>query len=236
MKIMISRLLIIPLFFFSFLANTEDVKDYKAEYLYETDKFSVTGIRELSSKNDAKIITFNAKTSVVKLFFESAFDIKNGSVLSHKYTANVRALLIRRNQTIEFDNTNKIIKSYGMNEWEKSHDKDFNILDPLNAQVEMRFNVKRMLDSNNFDSFKIALQDIRNGDIEVNTYKFSKMSKYEFKGSVYDSVVIKRVREQDSRVTEYHLVPELGFLILEVIDIGSEGTQILKLQNILSLG
>ena len=49
-------------------------------------------------------------------------------------------------------------------------------------------------------------------------------------------MVIKRVREQDSRVTEYHLVPELGFLILEVIDIGSEGTQILKLQNILSLG
>ena len=236
MKIMISRLLIIPLFFFSFLANAEDVKDYKAEYLYETDKFSVTGIREFSSKNDTKIITFNAKTSVVKLFFESAFDIKNSSVLSHKYTANVRALLIRRNQTIEFDNTNKIIKSYGMNEWEKSHDKDFNILDPLNAQVEMRFNVKRMLDSNNFDSFKIALQDIRNGDIEVNTYKFSRMSKYEFKGSVYDSVVIKRVREQDSRVTEYHLVPELGFLILEVIDIGSEGTQILKLQNILSLG
>jgi hypothetical protein len=236
MKIMISRLLIIALFFFSFLVYAEDVKDYKAEYLFETDKFSVTGIRELSSKNNIKIITFNAKTSVVKLFFESTFDIKNGSVLSQKYTANVRALLIRRNQTIEFDNTNKIIKSYGMNEWEKSYDGDFNILDPLNAQVEMRFKVKKMLDSNNFDSFQIALQDIRSGDIEVNTYKFSKMSKYEFNGSVYDSVVIKRVREQDSRITEYHLVPELGFLILEVIDISSEETQILKLQNILSLG
>ena len=39
-----------------------------------------------------------------------------------------------------------------------------------------------------------------------------------------------------STVTEYYLVPELGYLILEVIDKKESSTEKLKLQKILSLG
>ena len=100
----------------------------------------------------------------------------------------------------------------------------------------MRMSVKDMLETKNFGSFKIALQDISNGAIEINEYRFNRMDIYKFDEKEYGSVVIQRVREQDSRVTEYHLVPDLGFLIMEVLDKGSGATQTLKLQKILSLG
>ena len=79
-KILLMLILALPLFL-----RTSEVQDYKAEYLFETDKFSVTGIRELKTNNNKASITFNAKTKIVKLFFESTFDVINDQVFSEKY-------------------------------------------------------------------------------------------------------------------------------------------------------
>ena len=238
MKNMISKRIILFILLSPISLNGDEVADYKAEYLFETGDFSVTGIRELitDEENEIARITFNAKTKIVKLFFESSFVINKGSVVSKKYIANVRALLIKRNQSIIYDNKNQNIKSSGQNKWDINYEDDIDILDPLNAQVQMRLNVKDMHESKEYNSFEIALQDIRNGNIEVNTYKFSRNDIYTFNEKNYESIVIKRVRDQDSRITEYHLVPELGYLIMEVLDTGAEATQTLKLQKILSLG
>lgn len=238
MKNMISKRIILFILLSPISLNGNEVADYKAEYLFETGDFSVTGIRELitNEENEIARITFNAKTKIVKLFFESSFVINKGSIVSKKYIANVRALLIKRNQSIIYDNINQNIKSSGQNKWDINYADDIDILDPLNAQVQMRLNVKDMHESKEYNSFEIALQDIRNGNIEINTYKFSRNDIYTFNEKNYESIVIKRVRDQDSRITEYHLVPELGYLIMEVLDIGAEATQTLKLQKILSLG
>ena len=238
MKNMISKRIILFILLSPISLNGDEVADYKAEYLFETGDFSVTGIRELitDEENEIARITFNAKTKIVKLFFESSFVINKGSIISKKYIANVRALLIKRNQSIIYDNINQNIKSSGQNKWDINYADDIDILDPLNAQVQMRLNVKDMHESKEYNSFEIALQDIRNGNIEVNTYKFSRNDLYTFNEKNYESIVIKRVRDQDSRITEYHLVPELGYLIMEVLDTGAEATQTLKLQKILSLG
>tara|TARA_X000001036_G_scaffold185670_1_gene175152 strand:- start:1349 stop:2056 length:708 start_codon:yes stop_codon:yes gene_type:complete len=235
---MISKRIILFILLSPISLNGDEVADYKAEYLFETGDFSVTGIRELitDEENEIARITFNAKTKIVKLFFESSFVINKGSIISKKYIANVRALLIKRNQSIIYDNINQNIKSSGQNKWDINYADDIDILDPLNAQVQMRLNVKDMHESKEYNSFEIALQDIRNGNIEVNTYKFSRNDIYTFNEKNYESIVIKRVRDQDSRITEYHLVPELGYLIMEVLDTGAEATQTLKLQKILSLG
>jgi len=238
MKNMISKRIILFILLSPISLNGDEVADYKAEYLFETGDFSVTGIRELitDEENEIARITFNAKTKIVKLFFESSFVINKGSIVSKKYIANVRALLIKRNQSIIYDNINQNIKSSGQNKWDINYADDIDILDPLNAQVQMRLNVKDMHESKEYNSFEIALQDIRNGNIEINTYKFSRNDLYTFNEKNYESIVIKRVRDQDSRITEYHLVPELGYLIMEVLDTGAEATQTLKLQKILSLG
>ena len=238
MKNMISKRIILFILLSPISLNGDEVADYKAEYLFETGDFSVTGIRELitDEENEIARITFNAKTKIVKLFFESSFVINKGSINSKKYIANVRALLIKRHQSIIYDNINQNIKSSGQNKWDINYADDIDILDPLNAQVQMRLNVKDMHESKEYNSFEIALQDIRNGNIEVNTYKFSRNDIYTFNEKNYESIVIKRVRDQDSRITEYHLVPELGYLIMEVLDTGAEATQTLKLQKILSLG
>ena len=238
MKNMISKRIILFILLSPISLNGDEVADYKAEYLFETGDFSVTGIRELitDEENEIARITFNAKTKIVKLFFESSFVINKGSIISKKYIANVRALLIKRNQSIIYDNINQNIKSSGQNKWDINYADGIDILDPLNAQVQMRLNVKDMHESKEYNSFEIALQDIKNGNIEVNTYKFSRNDIYTFNEKNYESIVIKRVRDQDSRITEYHLVPELGYLIMEVLDTGAEATQTLKLQKILSLG
>ena len=238
MKNMISKRIILFILLSPISLNGDEVADYKAEYLFETGDFSVTGIRELitDEENEIARITFNAKTKIVKLFFESSFVIDKGSIISKKYIANVRALLIKRNQSIIYDNINQNIKSSGQNKWDINYADDIDILDPLNAQVQMRLNVKDMHESKEYNSFEIALQDIRNGNIEVNTYEFSRNDIYTFNEKNYESIVIKRVRDQDSRITEYHLVPELEYLIMEVLDTGAEATQTLKLQKILSLG
>ena len=238
MKNMISKRIILFILLSPISLNGDEVADYKAEYLFETGDFSVTGIRELitDEENEIARITFNAKTKIVKLFFESSFVINKGSIISKKYIANVRALLIKRNQSIIYDNINQNIKSSGQNKWDINYADDIDILDPLNAQVQMRLNVKDMHESKEYNSFEIALQDIRNGNIEVNTYEFSRNDIYTFNEKNYESIVIKRVRDQDSRITEYHIVPDLGYLIMEVLDTGAEATQTLKLQKILSLG
>ena len=238
MKNMISKRIILFILLSPISLNGDEVADYKAEYLFETGDFSVTGIRELitDEENEIARITFNAKTKIVKLFFESSFVINKGSIISKKYIANVRALLIKRNQSIIYDNINQNIKSSGQNKWDINYADDIDILDPLNAQVQMRLNVKDMHESKEYNSFEIALQDIRNGNIEINTYKFSRNDLYTFNEKNYESIVIKRVRDQDSRITEYHIVPDLGYLIMEVLDTGAEATQTLKLQKILSLG
>lgn len=238
MKNMISKRIILFILLSPISLNGDEVADYKAEYLFETGDFSVTGIRELitDEENEIARITFNAKTKIVKLFFESSFVIDKGSIISKKYIANVRALLIKRNQSIIYDNINQNIKSSGQNKWDINYADDIDILDPLNAQVQMRLNVKDMHESKEYNSFEIALQDIRNGNIEVNTYEFSRNDIYTFNEKNYESIVIKRVRDQDSRITEYHIVPDLGYLIMEVLDTGAEATQTLKLQKILSLG
>ena len=212
------------------------IEAYKAEYLFENDKVSVTGIREFKTNNGKASITFNAKTRIVKLFFESTFNVIDNQVFSEKYLVTIKALLIKRNYLIKYGKGNGVIESSGENEWEIAHKQDLRILDPLNAQIQMRINVKKMVDTNDFSPFEIALQDIRDGEIEINTYKFSRNDNYEFDSKTYNSIVIERVREQDSRITEYHLVPELGYLILEVIDKKESSTEKLKLQKILSLG
>ena len=180
MKNMISKKIILFILLSPIFLNGNEVADYKAEYLFETGDFSVTGIRELITDKDNEIasITFNAKTKIIKLFFESSFAINKGSIISKKYIANVRALLIKRNQSIVYDNMNQNIKSSGQNKWDINYADGLNILDPLNAQVQMRLNVKDMVESKKFNSFEIALQDIRNGDVEINTYEFSRNDIY----------------------------------------------------------
>lgn len=236
MKIMKFKKILVLVLILPLLVTANEVQDYKAEYLFETEQFSVTGIRELKTDDNKASITFDAKTKIIKLFFESTFDIINNQVFSEKYLVTIKAFLIKRKYLIKYGKGNGVIESSGQNEWEISYQKDLKILDPLNAQVQMRINVKKMIDSKDYSPFEIALQNIRDGDIEINTYKFARNDIYEFDGQSYESVVIERIREQDSRVTEYYLVPELGFLILEVIDKKEAATERLKLQKILSLG
>ena len=84
-------ILILPL-----LVKANEVQDYKAEYLFETEQFSVTGIREFKTDDNKASITFDAKTKIIKLFFESTFDVINNQVFSEKYLVTIKAFLIKR--------------------------------------------------------------------------------------------------------------------------------------------
>ena len=69
MKIMKFKKILVLILILPLLGSANEVQDYKAEYLFETEQFSVTGIRELKTENDKASITFNAKTKIIKLFW-----------------------------------------------------------------------------------------------------------------------------------------------------------------------
>ena len=71
MKIMMFKINLLLILIIPGLLHAQEVMDYKAEYFFETDKFSVSGIRELKTTDNQSSLTFNAKTKLLKLFFES---------------------------------------------------------------------------------------------------------------------------------------------------------------------
>ena len=101
MKIMMFKINLLLILIIPGLLHAQEVMDYNAEYFFETDKFSVSGIRELKTTDNQSSLTFNAKTKLLKLFFESSFDIRNNQVFSDKYSVKLKAFLIKRNYLIQ---------------------------------------------------------------------------------------------------------------------------------------
>ena len=104
MRIMKFKKVLMLMLALPLLAKANEVQDYKAEYLFETDKFSVTGIRELTTNNDKASITFNAKTKINETNqfsigepITKAVDIINGSI-QKLYAEDTNLLIFQENK------------------------------------------------------------------------------------------------------------------------------------------
>jgi len=208
-----------------------EITEYKAKYQFDSEEISITGIREFSKIDNGYELKFRASNLVARMYFSSLFDINENGIKSSKYEIRIRPRFLKRDQQIDFDYQSSIVKSVGRNEWESSFNVYEAAVDPLNAQIMIRKNIK-----NGMNKFSLNLINMKEGGIEKYSYQVSDIAKCSFDQSIYKCVVLERIREGSSRKTTYYLAEELDFMFIKITDVSEEWNNTLELKEILSFG
>ena len=129
----------------------------------------------------------------------------------------------------------KIIQSLlnGRDNWIVEVDKNIQILDPLNSQIQLKLNL-----ANNINEFSLNIIDMENGKLEGYQYVVDGIKNIEFKDVLYECMVVKRTKlDSDSnKVTLYFVSKDLGYMFIEVQESSEKREQELQLIELLSLG
>ena len=219
------------LFFICFYINSNEVSFYSAKYSFQSDDFSVTGVREFLSNENGYELKFNASNLIATLSFSSKFDLKNEEVISKNYDINIKPKFLDRDQTVTFDNESKTVSSLGRNTWTSNIENSINILDPLNAQIMIRSNI-----SKGIGSFKLNIINMRKGGFEQYLFNLIATEKCEFDGKEYQCHIVERTNQDSKRVTNYFIIKELGYIFLKITDEEEGVINKLELKELLSLG
>ena len=218
-------------FFISFSIFSDDITLYKAKYQFDSDEISITGIREFKKTNDGYELKFRASNIVASMFFSSVFSIDEYGIKSSKYEIKIRPKFLKRDQSIDFNYKTQVIESNGRDEWKSDLNINDVTVDPLNAQIMIRKNLKE-----NINNFSLNLINMQEGGIEKFDYIVTGTEKCEFKEKVYNCSILERLREGSSRKTTYYLAKELDYMFLKITDVSEDWTNTLELKEILSFG
>ena len=218
-------------FFISFSIFSDDITLYKAKYQFDSDEISITGIREFKKTNDGYELKFRASNIVASMFFSSVFSIDEYGIKSSKYEIKIRPKFLKRDQSINFNYKTQVIESNGRNEWKSDLNINDVTVDPLNAQIMIRKNLKE-----NINNFSLNLINMQEGGVEKFDYIVTGTEKCEFKEKVYNCSILERLREGSSRKTTYYLAKELDYMFLKITDVSEDWTNTLELKEILSFG
>ncbi len=215
----------------SFNILATEITEYKAKYQFDSEEISITGIREFSKIDKGYELKFKASNLVASMYFSSLFDINENGIKSSKYEIKIRPKFLKRSQQIDFDYQSSTVKSVGRNEWESPFNSYEAAVDPLNAQIMIRKNIK-----NGVDEFSLNLLNMKEGGVEEYNYKVLDTTSCSFKQSDYKCVVLERFKEGSTRKTTYYLAEELDFMFIKITDVSEEWTNTLELKEILSFG
>ena len=220
---------LIILGFLSSLIGSQEIPDYKGDYVFTNSRVTMQGIRELSSKKETneRTIQFNAKFPLGRIKIISDFTEADNQIASTKYNVDVKWTLISDKRVLTFDQAKNTLTSAGKFKWESSLLANENVFDPLNVQIQIRKNVIAGL-----TEFSLMLPDLKTGAIEPNNYKVVGEGSYQVEGVDYPCVVVERIRTQDDRTTRYFLAPELDYLIIKVEDQDEDGDTMLELKKL----
>jgi len=218
-------------FFISFSIFSDDITLYKAKYQFDSDEISITGIREFKKTNDGYELKFRASNIVASMFFSSVFSIDEYGIKSSKYEIKIRPKFLKRDQSIDFNYKTQVIESNGRNEWKSDLNINDVTVDPLNAQIMIRSNLKK-----NINNFSLNLINMQEGGVEKFDYIVTGTEKCKFKEKVYNCSILERLREGSSRKTTYYLAKELDYMFLKITDVSEDWTNTLELKEILSFG
>ena len=220
---------IILFLFISYDLATQEIPDYKGEYVFTNSRVSMTGIRELISHEDAgkRTIQFNAKFPLGRIKIISDFSEKDNLIASNKYFVDVKWTLISDKRTLNFDQAAGVLTSKGKFKWSQDLLRNENVFDPLNVQIQIRKNVIAGL-----SKFSLMLPDLKTGAIESNNYEIVDDGAFEVDGTIYSCIIVERIRLQDDRTTRYFLAPDLNYLIIKVEDEDQDGDTSLELMKL----
>ena len=223
---------LIPVLLLSLTINAE-VKNYSAEYEFISEEITIAGTRTLNINEGLGSLSFKAKNILASMFFESKFKVIDGKVISDSYKVRIKPKFVNRDQELVFNHENNTISSSGRDNWIVEVDKNIQILDPLNSQIQLKLNI-----ANNIDNFSLNLIDLENGELESYQYIVDGVKTIEFKDELYDCMVVKRIKlDSDSdKVTLYFVSKDLGYMFIQVQESSEKREQELQLIELLSLG
>ena len=223
---------LIPVLLLSLTINAE-VKNYSAEYEFISEEITIAGTRALDINEGLGSLSFKAKNLLASMFFESKFRVIDGKVISDSYKVRIKPKFVNRDQELVFNHENNTISSNGRDNWIVEVDKNIQILDPLNSQIQLKLNI-----ANNVNNFSLNLIDLENGALESYQYIFYGVKTIEFKDELYDCMVVKRIKlDSDSdKVTLYFVSKDLGYMFIQVQESSEKREQELQLIELLSLG
>ena len=223
---------LIPVLLLSFTINAE-VKNYSAEYEFISEEITIAGTRALDINEGLGSLSFKAKNLLASMFFESKFRVIDGKVISDSYKVRIKPKFVNRDQELVFNHENNTISSNGRDNWIVEVDKNIQILDPLNSQIQLKLNI-----ANNVNNFSLNLIDLENGALESYQYIVDGVKTIEFKDELYDCMVVKRIKlDSDSdKVTLYFVSKDLGYMFIQVQESSEKREQELQLIELLSLG
>jgi len=223
---------LIPVLLLSLTINAE-VKNYSAEYEFISEEITIAGTRALDINEGLGSLSFKAKNLLASMFFESKFRVIDGKVISDSYKVRIKPKFVNRDQELVFNHENNTISSNGRDNWIVEVDKNIQILDPLNSQIQLKLNI-----ANNVNNFSLNLIDLENGELESYQYIVDGVKTIEFKDELYDCMVVKRIKlDSDSdKVTLYFVSKDLGYMFIQVQESSEKREQELQLIELLSLG
>ena len=215
------------------LTINAEVKNYSAEYEFISEEITIAGTRALDINEGLGTLSFKAKNLLASMFFESKFRVIDGKVISDSYKVRIKPKFVNRDQELVFNHENNTISSNGRDNWIVEVDKNIQILDPLNSQIQLKLNI-----ANNVNNFSLNLIDLENGALESYQYIVDGVKTIEFKDELYDCMVVKRIKlDSDSdKVTLYFVSKDLGYMFIQVQESSEKREQELQLIELLSLG
>ena len=223
---------LIPVLLLSLAINAE-VKNYSAEYEFISEEITIAGTRALNINESLSSLSFKAKNLLASMFFESKFTIIDDKVISDSYKIKIKPKFVNRDQEIVFNHENNTISSNGRDNWIVEVDKNIQILDPLNSQIQLKLNL-----ANNINEFSLNIIDMENGKLEGYQYVVDGIKNIEFKDVLYECMVVKRTKlnSGSNKVTLYFVSKDLGYMFIEVQESSEKREQQLQLIELLSLG
>ena len=224
---------LIPVLLLSLTINAE-VKNYEAEYEFISEEITIAGTRALDINNEGLgSLSFRAKNLLASMFFESKFRIFDGKVISDSYKVRIKPRFVNRDQELVFNHESNIISSNGRDNWMVEVDKNIQILDPLNSQIQLKLNL-----ANNINNFSLNIIDLQNGGLESYQYFVDGVKNIEFKDKIYECMIVKRTKlnSESNKVTLYFVSKDLGYMFIEVQESSEKREQELQLIELLSLG
>jgi len=224
---------LIPVLLLSLTINAE-VKNYEAEYEFISEEITIAGTRALDINNEGLgSLSFRAKNLLASMFFESKFRIFDGKVISDSYKVRIKPRFVNRDQELVFNHESNTISSNGRDNWMVEVDKNIQILDPLNSQIQLKLNL-----ANNINNFSLNIIDLENGGLESYQYFVDGVKNIEFKDKIYECMIVKRTKlnSESNKVTLYFVSKDLGYMFIEVQESSEKREQELQLIELLSLG
>ena len=224
---------LIPVLLLSLTINAE-VKNYEAEYEFISEEITIAGTRALDINNEGLgSLSFRAKNLLASMFFESKFRIFDGKVISDSYKVRIKPRFVNRDQELVFNHESNTISSNGRDNWMVEVDKNIQILDPLNSQIQLKLNL-----ANNINNFSLNIIDLENGGLESYQYFVDGVKNIEFKDKIYECTIVKRTKlnSESNKVTLYFVSKDLGYMFIEVQESSEKREQQLQLIELLSLG